>query len=105
LGFEPIEKSTEICLTATRGLVYFRCGLHQEGRRYYLAAIEEAKAINSYYFNWLAILNYAREEILINSDRVDSVMDIVAKIPESTTEYDIKKLKNEVVELYAKSKL
>lgn len=97
-----VEKSTQICLTATRGLVLFRSGFHEEGRKNYLKAIEEAKDLKSQYYTSLAFLNYAREEIIINSELVESVIDLVKKIPESKTDLDINKLKQEVLNLYKK---
>lgn len=99
-----VEKSTQICLTATRGLVFFRSGFHEEGRKNYLKAIEEAKELKSQYYTSLAFLNYAREEIIINSGLIESVIDVVKKIPESKTDLDINELKHEVLHLYSKIK-
>ncbi len=100
---QEISKTTDICLKATRGLIYFRSGYHDIGRKYYLTAIEEAKSINNSYYTWLAILNYAREEILIKSEHVESIMEAVNIVPDST-EPEILKLKNEVVEKYKRFK-
>lgn len=99
-----IEITTKICLTATRGLVYFRSGFPDLGRKLYLEAIQDAKDINNEYYNWLAILNYVREEILIKSESVNSLMDIVSLIPDKTEYIYIQKLKKEVVDLFYKSR-
>jgi hypothetical protein len=99
-----IEKSTEICLKATRGLIHFRTGFHELGRLYYREAIGEAGEIKSAYYSWLAILNYAREEILIKSEYVTEVMEAIAQIPQNLVDLDIEKLKNEVIELYKTNK-
>jgi tetratricopeptide (TPR) repeat protein len=96
---------TKICLTATRGLLCFRSGVPDMGRIYYLEAIEKSKEIKSQYFNWLAILNYAREEILVKSEDIGTIMETVGKIPDNTSAADVNKLKKEVVELYSKSKI
>jgi len=96
---------TKICLTATRGLLCFRSGVPEMGRAYYLEAIEKSKEIKNQYFNWLAILNYAREEILVKSEDIESIMETVGRIPDNTSATDVNKLKKEVVELYNKSKL
>jgi tetratricopeptide (TPR) repeat protein len=103
-SISSMDISTKICLTATRGLISFRTGLPDLGRKLYLDAIQQAKDIKSEYFNWLAILNYVREELLIKSEFVDSLMETVAIIPEDAKDIDIKKLKKEVVELYQKNK-
>lgn len=95
---------TKICLTATRGLLCFRSGVPDMGRTYYLEAIEKSKQIKSQYFNWLAILNYAREEIMVRSEDIETIMETVARIPDSTSAADVNKLKKEVVELHLKSK-
>lgn len=99
-----IDESTDICLTATSGLYYFRTGHPDKGRILYRKAIEDAKKFDSRYFNWLAILNYAREEILAKSEYIDEVMDIVVRIPENVEGNDVDKLKGEVIKLYKKSK-
>jgi tetratricopeptide (TPR) repeat protein len=101
---QNIAPVTKICIMATRGLIYFRSGLIDLGRQFYLDSIAEAKAINNRYFNWLAILNYAREEILINSEYVDTTMQFVHQIPNESIDVDIDILKKEVLELYAKVK-
>lgn len=96
---------TKICLTATRGLLCFRSGVLDMGRNLYLEAIEKAKEIKNQYYNWLAILNYAREELLIKSDHVESIMETIARIPDNTAAGDVNKLKKEIVGLYIKSKI
>ena len=95
---EPI---TTICLTATRGLICFRKGLPDMGRYYYLNAIEQSKDLNNTYYNWLAILNYAREELLIKSSQAAEVMTFVNRIPDENLSSDLAKLKSEVAGLYS----
>ncbi|MCG3167811.1 MAG: hypothetical protein POELPBGB_03606 [Bacteroidia bacterium] len=99
-----MQKSTQICITATRGLLYFRTGNHPIGRQLYLEAIEDAKDANNQYLNWLAILNYAREELLIKSDKVQEIMETVALMQDDTENLDIRKLKKEVTEMFEKQK-
>jgi len=74
------------------------------GRSLYLEAIEKAKDIKNQYYNWLAILNYAREEILVKSNDIETIMETVARIPDNTSAGDVNKLKQEVVVLYSKSR-
>ena len=58
------EARTRVCLTATRGLAYFRSGRVNEGREKYATAIEEARGVNDLNFLQMAVLNYVREEII-----------------------------------------
>ncbi len=99
-----ISETTRICLLATTGLVNFRKGFHEEGRKMYLQSMEQSKSINSEYYNWLALLNYAREEVIIKSEHVDDIIELVAKIPDSSEDADIRNLKGEVLEKYSKLK-
>lgn len=93
---------TNICLTATKGLAFFRSGFAEPGRQLYLEAIEETSRIKNRELNWIAILNYAREEILIDSEHVSSVMNFVSKIPDGTKDIEINVLKKDVLELFEK---
>ena len=112
-AFEQLEKikkttiindSTKICLTATKGLSYFRSGFVDIGRKLYIEAIEKTKQINNKELNWIAILNYAREEIKINSEYVDYIINKVQKIPDSGIDFEILVLKKDVIELHNKFK-
>jgi len=98
------DNVTEICLLATKGLAYFRSGNYDEGRIYYLKAIEESHSIQNRDLNWLAILNYTRAELLIRSDNVDYLMDIVSKIPDQNKDIVIKFLKQDIIKLYNSNK-
>jgi hypothetical protein len=59
------------------------------------------KISNEPELNWLAILNYAREELLLNSEYSDKVMELVDRIPETEND-EITELRKEVVNLNAK---
>lgn len=58
------DKSTEVCLIATRGLAHFRKGEIAEGRRLYVSAMEMALSVTNREYRQLALLNYVREELL-----------------------------------------
>lgn len=103
-SIDQINEPTSICLTATTGLLHFRRGETEKGRILYRKAIEDAKRMNDRYFNWLAILNYAREEILTKSPYMDEVIEAISRIPGNIESRDIYKLKNEVVALYKQLK-
>lgn len=91
---------TRICLTATRGLSYFRSGFADAGRKMYLKAIEQTKEAGNQELNWIAILNYAREEIYAKSEYVEAIMDSVSKIPTDSKIAEVRSLKNDVLTLY-----
>ncbi len=97
------NETTQICLTATKGLALFRSGLIDAGRNFYIDAIEQSKQMKNQELNWIAILNYAREEVRINSEYVASIMDAVSKI-NVLDNIVIKTLKNDIIELHKKSK-
>lgn len=100
-----LSKLNEICLTATQGLICFRENKVDEGRQYYLQAIEEANNESDKYNMYIALLNYAREEIIAKTDEIESVMQIVFKMPEiNDDDVSLKKLKDDVLNLYEKHK-
>ena len=101
---EDYDDVTQICLLATRGLAYFRRGFADIGRQLYINAIELTKQIRNQELNWIAILNYAREEVRLKSEYVDSLMHIVSKIPNDTKDFEISVLKKDVIELHDKMK-
>jgi tetratricopeptide (TPR) repeat protein len=105
---QGIEKSeaTDICITATQGLIYFRENKYEAGRKEYLKAIEQTKLGKNESLNRIAILNYAREEILAKSDKVESVMQDVNKISEldDANNISIMALKSKVLKLYEEYK-
>lgn len=98
------DEVTQICLTATKGLSYFRSGLSDVGRKLYLTAIERTKQIKNQQLNRLAILNYVREEIIMGSKYVIPLMDTVAKIPSESKDFEINVLKQDVLDLFEKYK-
>jgi len=99
-----IEETTKICLNATRGLALFRAGLYDEGRTHYLEAIESTNDIQDRDLNWIAILNYAREEILIDSEHVEYLMQTISKIPKNVSSIEINVLRKDVEDLHASRK-
>lgn len=100
-----INQVTQICLMATKGLAFFRSGLSESGRHLYLEAIEQTKKINNQNLNWIALLNYAREELLQGSEYVEPIMEAVLKIPENPRDIEIKTLRIDVMDLFEKHKV
>lgn len=95
-----LENETEICLLATKGLALFRRGFVDSGRQLYLEAIEKTRGMKNPNLNWIAILNYAREEIRIKSEYVEQIMNFVNKIPSNSNDLEIKALHDDVIEMY-----
>jgi len=90
-----------ICLTATRGLLYFRKGFHDLGRKYYQEAIKIANEENNTYLSSLAFINYIREEMLIGED-VQEALPTLEKIIKNNEGKDIAEDAKEVVILHKK---
>lgn len=104
---QGINKSTvtEACLIATYGLICFRENKLEEGRAEYLKAIEKTTVDRSTDLNKIAILNYAREEILAKTNKIEDVMNLVSQISlTENSDISLKKLKKEVEELYQRYK-
>lgn len=101
----PIEGSTKICLTATKGLALFRSGFPDLGRQLYWEAIEETRNIHNPTLNWIAILNYAREEILSGSEYINQVIATVSKIPTEAKDIEVKILRDDVMQAHENYKL
>lgn len=99
-----IDTSTKVCLSATKGLAFFRSGYPEIGRQFYLEAIAQTNTINNRNLNWVAILNYAREEILQKTEYADSLINSVNKIPKDTQDVVINTLRNDLIELYKANK-
>lgn len=98
------DEITESCLLATKGLAYFRKGQPTEGRFFYGKAIDKTHTLKNKNLNWIAILNYAREEILADSEYIPNVIEAVEKVPDAHAGIEIRMLKKDVLDLYHKSK-
>jgi len=97
------NRSTDICLTATKGLAHFRMGQIEKGREIYLTAMEDASASGSKELQWKAMLNYAREEALLNSEHSKAIESQINKIQPEEHERDILALKEDILKLYEKN--
>lgn len=106
INYQNITPSAHVCATATKGLISFREKNYEAGRNLYLKAIEETSRIHNLELNWIAILNYAREEIIAKSEYIEDVMSLVSKInPQNCPDIIVKKLYQEVEDLYKKYKM
>ena len=106
INYQNITPSAHVCATATKGLISFREKNYEAGRNLYLKAIDETSRIHNLELNWIAILNYAREEIIAKSEYIEDVMSLVSKInPRNCPDIIVKKLYQEVEDLYKKYKM
>lgn len=100
-----IDEKTHICLTATRGLIAYREKRIEEGRTLYLEAIKAANNIvEDPTYNWNAILNFIREEILATNIIPSDVDTVLAQIHETPKDKGVKALKQDILKLISKGR-
>lgn len=98
-----IDERTQICLSATRGLIAYREKRIEEGRALYMEAIKAAKDIpGDPTYNWNAILNFIREEILATNLIPSDVDEVLNQIHEAPKDKGIKMLKQDIQQLISK---
>lgn len=96
-----IDESTAVCMKATQGLIAYRKGNVEEGRRLYLEAMKDSKELkdNREEYNWKAILNYLREEIRLAVGIPENVITIIEGIHERPDMKDITKMKEDIKQM------
>ncbi len=92
------NESWKYCIQATKGLIQFRKGNDVLGRQLYKEVINETQHLTYKEYFWLASLNLAREEIMIDSKNKEEIMNIVYQIPDKTPFYQVTRLKKEVIQ-------
>ncbi|MDP2413848.1 hypothetical protein [Daejeonella sp.] len=92
-----------ICLTATKGLYYFRKGFHDIGRQYYLSSMRSAQEQDLQEVRAISLINYIREEILVGEEDLSEIILQVHKIANHYHNLDLGKDAQEVIDLYNKS--
>lgn len=98
-----IDERTQICLSATRGLIAYREKRIEEGRALYMEAIKAAKYIpGDPTYNWNAILNFIREEILATNLIPSDVDEVLNQIHEAPKDKGVKMLKQDIQQLISK---
>lgn len=98
-----IDERTQICLSATRGLIAYREKRIEEGRALYMEAIKAAKDIpGDPTYNWIAILNFIREEILATNLIPSDVDEVLNQIHEAPKDKGVKMLKQDIQQLLSK---
>ncbi len=91
------EDHSRICLSATTGLTFFRTGFSEMGRNLYLEAMKEAKNKRLTFYYYLALMNFTREEIRIESGESNKLFEMVSNIPENISR-EMSILKKRVIE-------
>jgi hypothetical protein len=94
-----LTNTTNICLTATSGLIAFRKGNFGMGKDLYLKAIEAGKLTNNPYYCWIPTLCFTREAILSKSENASELFKIVDKVPDDLEIPSVTVLKKEVLDL------
>ncbi|MCD4705093.1 hypothetical protein K8R66_03375 [bacterium] len=92
-----IDITLKICMIATQGLINFRHKDYEKGRELYMKAIDLTKSLSDKYYKWLAVLNYAREELLIKQNH-ELIQNLIDKIPLNTEFNDINHLRLEIID-------
>ncbi len=92
-----------ICLTATKGLMYFRKGYADLGRKYYLEAMNIANEEKNSYLSSLAYINYVREEMLIGEIEIKDLLPTLDKIIKANPGKDIANDAKEVIEQFKRT--
>ena len=84
-----VDERNSICISAKMGLLQYRLKNIEEGRRLYGEAIMKSTTLgeNDCRYNWKAILNYCREEIMATH----KVPDTLSRIMETITEQGVDK--------------
>lgn len=101
-----IDERTQICLSATRGLIAYREKRIEEGRALYMEAIKAAKDIpGEPTYNWNAILNFIREEILATNLIPSDVDEVLNQIHEAPKDKGVKMLKQDIRQLISKRRV
>lgn len=98
-----VDERTQICLSATRGLIAYREKRIEEGRALYMEAIKAAKDIpGDPTYNWNAILDFIREEILATNLIPSDVDEVLNQIHEAPKDKGVKMLKQDIQQLISK---
>jgi tetratricopeptide (TPR) repeat protein len=100
-----IEKERDIeqpALYATTGLVFFRSGDTESGRLYYEKAVSHPYSHRDRRCHALALWHFAREEVRINSERIDATIARAEKASKDMELAELDVLRQRVLELAKK---
>ena len=97
------EPALKVFLTATTGLVAFRQGEPMKGRSLYLEALDASRSLKERELYFVALLHYAREELLSGESLDASVLSALRRVPDYNTSPTTRFLKKTVLELAKRS--
>ena len=111
LLFQKVNKSdllskgiNNICLLATKGLLYYRKGNPEHARALYLEAMELAKSTGHKSYISKAFVNMTREEILLGQQVMSDAIPKLKDISKKTDDEDLKIDIQEVLDIYNKKR-
>lgn len=90
---------TDICITATRGMIAFRKGDAKNGSQLYFNAIDRSKNISEHpELNHSALLNFCREVLIYDNstESKDYVKNIIEKIPQNQNNKELSNLREQI---------
>lgn len=90
-------------LKATKGLISYRKGQLDEGRKLYQEVIGDFAKFEDKYYAQLAFLNYLREEMLVNNDSniIGPLVQVISKYNIDSKYVDLIVLKGQIIKLYS----
>ena len=91
--------STNICLTATKGLLNYRKGNIAEGRRLYIEAMDLAKELGNDELTNLALVNFAREEILATKIYDSELLEKLKQLKKKSKDEKVLEIIDQVLRL------
>ena len=86
----------QICITATRGLYYFRKGFYDLGRKYYLEAMTKASVEKKQLLANIAFVNYVREEYLAGFEVNDEIKNKITELRQKSQSKTVKKIISDI---------
>lgn len=96
------KNDNKVCLLATKGLLNYRTGNLEIARKFYKESIDLAIEIDNKQLVTKALVNMAREEILIGTDDISDVVTYLKSFSKKSDDEDLKDDIKSVIELYEK---
>ena len=84
-----LESNNIITFQATIGLIFFRMGQIEDGKKYYKSAITNAEKANNIYLKNLAIVNFTTELVISNDAEKHDYLAIVDQVRNTAKEVDL----------------
>ncbi|MBU1100739.1 MAG: hypothetical protein KKA84_10085 [Bacteroidetes bacterium] len=95
---EP-RKELKICLMATEGLLEFRQGNVENGRKLYSEAISQSSKIKDDYLATSAFINYCREELLLSKIHQPEIISRLNEIKKNSKSENLSEAAEKVINI------